>query len=382
MIESRGNSGWGSTMASAKRSTGTVVNGVFSFSHEIIAIITKGMTNFATLPNNTGLFEKYIDSAKLHDKHEFNELALKIFAYQAQNNLVYAQYLQLLGVDYKLVNHITRIPFLPVRFFKSHAIKSSQFDAEAVFESSNTGQGGSSKHHVKETEWYDFLAQYCFQFYFDHPANYCHLALLPSYLERQSSSLVHMINRFCSLSKFKQSGTYLNEHQQLYDNLLFNKNNQIPTILWGVTFGLLDFIDAYNLSFDGLHIIETGGMKGRRKEITRHELYEKLSQALPGCIIHSEYGMTEMLSQCYSMVRGLFTAPPHVRMLVRDTNDPLSCYVYGKHKGLNVIDLGNFDTCSFIALEDLGTVHQDGSFEVLGRFDFADVRGCNLMIKS
>jgi hypothetical protein len=264
--------------------------------------------------------------------------------------------------------------------FKSQDVKTGYFLEEAVFYSSSTSGQGQSRMLVKSLRTYEVISAHCFRFFLGDTASYCHLALLPSYLEREGSSLIYMMESFIRSSNYSESGFYLYNYRELYETMIRMRDQGTPVVLWGVTFALLDFANKYSIDFEGLHIIETGGMKGRGRELVRMELYEILSSSFKGGAIHSEYGMTEMMSQVYSHKDGLFSPPPHVKVMVRDVMDPLKTFSEGKHKGINVIDLSNVDTCCFLALGDMGNVYTDGQFEILGRIDFEDLRGCNLMI--
>lgn len=308
-------------------------------------------------------------------------MALALFEWQSKNNLIYKQYIDLIGVNPSNVKHYTQIPFLPVEFFKEHKIVSGKFEAEEVFTSSATTGSAHSRHYVKSFEEYLGVATYCFEYFRGSVKDYCHLALLPSYLERTGSSLIDMVRLFISESKYEESGFFLREYEDLNRILNENERRKIPTILWGVTFALLDFSEVFKGKLENTMIIETGGMKGRRKELTRSELYEIFYQRYGVKSVASEYGMTEMFSQCYSKESGRFHSPPHVRILGRELNDPFSVVETGRNKAVNVIDLANIYSCAFLSLSDLCNLYDDGSFEILGRVDMSEVRGCNLMIK-
>lgn len=315
------------------------------------------------------------------DAISFDQLALEVFYYQSQHNPLYQSYIQLLKVDPASVRQLEDIPFLPISFFKNYQIQSGEWKEVKVFTSSGTTGQSSSRHLVRDPDWYTQQARNGFQHFYGPPSQYCFLALLPSYLERTGSSLIHMAHDFIELSAFPQSGFFLDELEELSRRLQDNRSKGIPTILLGVSFALLDFADQYAQNLEGVIIMETGGMKGRRKEITRQTLHQVLSSAFQCTDIHSEYGMTELFSQAYSSQKGLFYPSPTMKILSREVTDPLSLQKPGKTGVLNIIDLANLDTISFIATDDLGRTYEDGSFEVLGRLDNSDVRGCNLMVQ-
>ena len=317
----------------------------------------------------------------LSNEHDFEQAALTIFQIQAKNNSVYGQFVQNLGVEPKNVTQIADIPFLPIQFFKSKEIKTGTWQPEITFTSSGTTGATISQHQVKELALYkqSFLA--AFKRFYGEPSAYCILALLPAYLERTGSSLVLMADELIKQSSKSQSGFYLNDYLNLIETLKQLAQNNTPTLLLGVSFALLDVAEMLEgFNYPNLIVMETGGMKGRRKELIREELHAILMQAFGTNSIHSEYGMTELLSQAYSKGKGLYQSPPWMKISTRDTTDPLSMVAPGATGGLNVIDLANLYSCSFIATEDLGRVYGDGSFEVLGRFDQSDIRGCNLMV--
>ncbi len=312
---------------------------------------------------------------------QFEAAALKIFRFQAQNCSIYKQFIQSLNIDCDAVISIYDIPFLPVEFFKSHAILSTNSLPEVVFTSSGTTGQITSSHYVSNVGLYQQSFRKAFQYFYGDIKNYCVLALLPAYLERDGSSLVYMAQDFINQSQNPDSGFYLYNHDDLYCQLQKQKKADKPTLLLGVTFALLDFVENYQVDFPELIVMETGGMKGRRKEMIRQELHDILSRGFGVKTIHSEYGMTELLSQAYSKGDGIFNCPPWMRIITRDTNDPISTLKNGDRTGgINIIDLANINSCSFIATQDLGKIYPDGAFEVLGRFDNADIRGCNLLI--
>lgn len=321
------------------------------------------------------------DIFKVKDQETFRVTALEVFYYQARHTPVYRDYLATLGVDISTIKEPEQIPFLPIEFFKSHEVMVEWKTAEVVFESSGTTGSQTSKHHVADSSLYRESFLRGFYGFYGSPENLCILALLPSYLERSGSSLVYMADHLIKWSKHPDSGFYLDNLEELASVLKQRNNDQHPTLLLGVSFALLDLARQHPLSlWDHITLMETGGMKGRREEMVRSELHAQLKEAFQCSAIHSEYGMTELLSQAYSSGEGRFTCPPWMKVLVRDPNDPLSLQAPGQSGGLNIIDLANLNSCSFIATGDLGKLHEDGSFEVLGRFDQSDIRGCNLLL--
>jgi Acyl-protein synthetase, LuxE len=311
-------------------------------------------------------------------------MALKTFELQYNYNEIYKIYVDTLGVDAALVNTIECIPFLPVQFFKTNIIRTTQFKAGAIFESSGTTGENTSRHYVKDVSLYKKSFTNGFNLFYGEPRKWCILALLPGYIERQNSSLITMANDLIKESNNAYGGFYLNNEEELYQALLHNESRQQPTLLIGVTFALLDFAEKYSMQLVYTTVMETGGMKGRREEITREEVHKILQDKLGVRNIHSEYGMTELLSQAYSKGRGLFQCPPWMRVLVREENDPFAITQSpGKQKPstglLNIIDLANIYSCAFIATDDAGKLYQNGSFEVLGRRDTSDLRGCSLL---
>ncbi len=314
----------------------------------------------------------------LNDK-TFNDKAIEIFHYQYNNNKLYAEFVKNFSIDVNNIKHYTQIPFLPIEFFKSHKIKSGNFEEEKVFLSSGTSGVLQSKHYVKSLDIYKQSFHASFQFFYGDINEYCIIALLPSYLEREGSSLVYMANDFIKNSVYEESGFYIDDHKSLMEKLSLLAGRKQKTIILGVTFGLLDLAETFSLDFPELIIMETGGMKGRREEMIREDVHDKLKKQFKLNNIHSEYGMTELMSQAYSKGEGKFFYPPWMRILCREINDPLSLQTNHKTGGINIIDLANLYSCSFIASQDLGRTYDDNSFEVLGRFDNSDIRGCNLM---
>lgn len=312
-------------------------------------------------------------------KEVFTPTALEIFRFQYDNNPVYRLYTDTLGIRPGNVQEIRDIPFLPVSFFKTHPVKTTDFTPEVVFESSGTTGTRGSLHEVKDLSLYKRSFMAAFERFYGPVKDWCIIGLLPAYLERSNSSLVVMADELIRQSGHPDSGFYLYEHDTLYTLLEKLERQGQKTLLIGVTFALLDFAEKYSLSLRHTVVMETGGMKGRRKEITRPELHDFLTQRLGLKAIHAEYGMTELLSQAYSDGQGLFTCPPWMQVLPRKEDDPLETRLQGEGI-LNIIDLANIYSCCFLATEDIGRVYPDGSFEVSGRVDNSDIRGCSLMV--
>ena len=316
----------------------------------------------------------------------FNELALELFNYQYQNNEVYRQYCNLLKIRAGNINSPEKIPFLPISFFKSHIIKTTEFEPDIIFESSGTTKNISSKHYVKDISIYKKSFTTCFEKFYG-PAKYkCILGLLPSYLEQKNSSLILMTEDLIKTSSNDLSGFYLYDHEKLHRTLMHNELLKMPTLLIGVTYALLDFAEKYPMQLRHTIVMETGGMKGRREEMTRQEVHIKLQTQLGVSLVHSEYGMTELLSQAYSKGDGIFHCPGWMKVLIREEDDPFEI-VPAKNVNdkpitgvLNIIDLANMYSCCFIATDDVGKLHRNESFEVLGRMDNSDIRGCSLMV--
>jgi hypothetical protein len=330
------------------------------------------------IPNTHELEEKVF---AISNEETFQTIALEVYHFQYNNNPVYKTYCDVLAKTPASVTQVRQIPFLPVSFFKSHSIITTDFDPQLVFKSSGTTGMTSSTHYVKKARLYETSFLTCFQKFYGPVEDYCVVGLLPSYLEKGESSLVYMVKRLVEKSGHSESGFYLYDLKKLHKTLEQLESSGQKTILIGVTYALLEFAAAYPGSLKNTIVMETGGMKGRRKELTRAELYEELKKGLGVTEIHSEYGMTELLSQGYS-VNGLFRTPPWMKILLRDETDPLSIVDQqtASSGAINVIDLANFYSCSFIATEDIGKIHVDGSFEVLGRMDNTDIRGCSLMV--
>ncbi len=318
---------------------------------------------------------------QIESEDDFNACALEVFRYQVENIPVYNRFIQLLKNDIKGIKHYKQIPFLPVAIFKSHYMISNNENAETVFTSSGTTGAITSKHPVAKVVLYEESFMNGFERYFGPVDDYCIIGLLPAYLERTGSSLVYMVKHLIEKSKHKSSGFYLNQYADLKSLLQQLKNQNQKTILIGVTFALLDMAENFAVDFPDLIVMETGGMKGRRKEIVREELHQILTKGFGVEKIHSEYGMTELLSQAYSKGEGLFNCQPWMKILIREINDPHNYVSNGITGGVNIIDLANYYSCSFIATQDLGKKFGDHHFEIVGRFDNADLRGCNLMVQ-
>ncbi|MCK9449681.1 MAG: acyltransferase [Bacteroidales bacterium] len=311
---------------------------------------------------------------------DFESLALEIFRFQYAANAVYREYCDLIHRTPDKVTDLFSIPFLPVSFFRSHRISSTARPVEAVFSSSGTSGQATSYHNITDLAFYERSFTEGFRLFYGDPKQYCLLALLPSYLERQQSSLVFMADSLIRQTRHADSGFYLYDYEKLSRKLKKLKANGQPSLLLGVSFALIDLVQQYPIDFPELIVMETGGMKGRRKEMIRSELHKELSNGFGVDKIHSEYGMTELLSQAYSKGDGIFDTPPWMRVLIREINDPFALYSKNKSGGINIIDLANIESCAFIEVEDLGRLNDTGQFEVLGRFDHSQARGCNLLI--
>lgn len=310
---------------------------------------------------------------------DFERLAMQAFYFQYMNNPVYREYCDLLYVDAGAINYIADVPFMPVEFFKSHKVLCDGREAEVVFTSSSTTGSIPSSHYVADAELYRKAFTAGFEQFYGKPSDFCILGLLPAYLERNGSSLVYMVDELAKLSGDSNSGFFLHNHEELYETICRLEQTSRKYILIGVSFALLDFAEKYRLQMKNGIVMETGGMKGRRKEMVRSELHSILKDSFGVKSIHSEYGMTELLSQAYSFGDGLYRNSATMKVLVREPNDPLCVHASG-NGALNVVDLANIYSCSFLQTSDLGQVFDDGSFSVSGRFDSADVRGCNLMV--
>jgi hypothetical protein len=309
--------------------------------------------------------------------------ALQTFNFQYHHNLVYQQWCDSLNFlsESNPNSRLSQIPFLPISFFKSHEVVTTKFNPSFIFESSGTTTSINSKHFIKDIHFYKQSFNQAFQQFYGNLNDWCIIGLLPSYLERNNSALVMMVDDFIKQSNHAKSGFYLNDFYSLKNTLEQLEADQQKTLLIGVTFALLDFAEQFPMQLKHTTIMETGGMKGRKKEITRTEAHQRLKQAFDLPMIHSEYGMTELLSQAYAKQDGKFVCPPWMKVLVRDEDDPLLVKESGSGC-LNIIDLANQFSCSFIATDDVGIVYEDGSFEVNGRLDNSDIRGCSLLISN
>lgn len=310
----------------------------------------------------------------------FESKALEVFKYQANHNAVYQEYISYLNTSISSINKIEDIPFLPIDFFKTHIVKTGNFEVSKVFKSSGTSQMNRSSHFIKDLSLYEKSFTLGFEHFYGKLEDYCILALLPSYLENPQSSLIYMIDKWISISQ-NENSAYVKADESLIELLQILNDKQQPTILIGVSFALWELAEKFKTPLPNIIFMETGGMKGRRKEITRKELHEIILHAFDLKSIHSEYGMGELLSQAYSKGNGFFNAPPWVRVLSRPINEPKGKTIFGETGLIKIIDLANMHSCAFIETSDLGKVYQDGSFEILGRLDYADVRGCNLLIQ-
>ena len=311
-------------------------------------------------------------------------MALEIFFLQAENNEVYKKYLESLNVIPETIDSIEKIPFLPISFFKTHQVTTFNFQPETVFESSGTTGQNTSRHHVKSLALYQKSFMKAFNLFYGNPENWCILGLLPGYLERENSSLIVMVNELIKKSKNKYSGFYLHDHEKLYKAIIHNEIINQPTLLIGVTYALLDFAEKYSMKLEKTVMMETGGMKGKREEMTRPEVHDILKNKFSLKQVHSEYGMTELLSQAYSKGDGFFRSAPWMKVLLREYNDPFSIISTSPTEKpvnglINIIDLSNLHSCCFIATDDVGKIYKNNTFEVLGRRDMSDLRGCSLL---
>jgi len=314
------------------------------------------------------------------DDKNFEQHALTVFQYQAKHCKVYSKFLNLLHFDILKVKNIDQIPFLPIQFFKTHKIVSSKNKVQEVFLSSGTTEMTQSRHYITDIQFYKNSYLKGFQYFYGNIDDYIILALLPNYLERKGSSLVYMVDDLIKKSNSVDSGFYLNNLNELSNKLTILDKQKKKILLIGVSYALLDLIEFKKFDLKNTIIMETGGMKGKRKELVKEELHQELCLGFGVKKIHSEYGMTELLSQAYSTGDGIFKTPPWMKVLTRDTEDALTILPKNRAGGINVIDLANINSCSFIATQDLGKIHSDDSFEILGRFDNSDIRGCNLMV--
>ena len=315
---------------------------------------------------------------KIKTIDDFESMAVKIFKYQFDNNKIYRSFCDLINKNPSDITNSNQIPFLPIKFFKSHTVLSSNQSIEKKFISSGTTNTNLSTHYITDLKLYESSFENSFKYFFGDIKEFTILALLPSYLENKNSSLIYMADKLIKKTNRKNSGFYLDNYIELKDKLIELKNEKV--ILIGVTFALLNLIEKFNFKLPNLTIVETGGMKGRRKEMIRNELHTKLINGFGTNLICSEYGMTELLSQAYSTNNGIFQCPPWMKIHIREPQDALSFKKNGITGGVNVIDLANINSCSFIATEDLGKKNDENNFEILGRFDNSDIRGCNLLV--
>ncbi len=330
------------------------------------------------MSNNSQSFKELLTGPQSFD---FDDVALDLFRYQARENAVYQNYLSQLKIDPASVFSIEKIPFLPIEFFKSQEVKTGKFEPEVIYQSSGTTQQSRSRHLVADEAFYLQNTARIFEDFYGPLTEHVFLALLPSYLEQGNSSLIAMVSYFIKESGQKQEGFYLNQLNGLEKAINAAKTSGKKVVLFGVTYALLDMAELVTQTdLSEVIIFETGGMKGRRREMIREELHGILTKAFNVPTIHSEYGMTELLSQAYSKGAGIFELPATMKILLRDLNDPFDIRTNLRSGGINVIDLANIDSCAFLETKDIGKLHPDGTFEVLGRFDNSDIRGCNLMV--
>ena len=313
------------------------------------------------------------------DDKNFEQIAFEVFQFQYTNNNIYKSYCDLLEKTPSNIGDISSIPFLPISFFKSHSVICTK-KYDKVFHSSGTTNVNLSKHYVSDIHIYEqsFLKNFIDNY--GDPKDYVILGLLPNYMENENSSLIYMVNTLIELSDSNDSGFFLKEYDFILEKIKSLSKENKKIILIGVSYALLDLTESKNLNFENTIIIETGGMKGRRREMIKKELHETLKERTGLKKIHSEYGMTELLSQAYSKGDGIFSCPNWMRVFIRDINDPNFLYSNNKSGGINIIDLANINSCSFIATEDMGSLHKNGNFEIMGRIDHTDTRGCNLLV--
>jgi phenylacetate-coenzyme A ligase PaaK-like adenylate-forming protein len=319
------------------------------------------------------IFQKYNNAG-------FSEKSLEVFGYQSRNVPVYKQFIHHLGINPDTITSIDQIPFLPIDLFKSQKILVEGKVENLIFESSGTGGMERSRHYVADPLLYEQSFTETFRYFYGEPSEWCFIALLPSYLERGGSSLIYMCDHLIKLSGYKDSGFYLYDFESLAEKLVRLQNSGQKTLLIGVSFALYDFAEKYKIEIPDIVIMETGGMKGRKKEILRQELHDHIKTSFGVKSVHSEYGMTELFSQSYSLKDGIFSCPPWMKVFTAEIHDPFHLQAPGETGTLNIIDLANLNSCSFIATSDLGKTNVDGSFEVLGRLDNSDIRGCNLLV--
>jgi len=323
--------------------------------------------------------DKIIDKVfDIKSEEDFKKICFEIFKYQVDYNPIYSAYCEII-LKGKNPNKLTDIPFLPISFFKEEQIICQGQKIEEIFLSSGT-TGKQSKHLISDLSIYKSSFRKTFELFYADITDYCILSLLPNYREREGSSLIYMVDDFIKNSKHPDSGFYLNDYKKLTQTLIELENKNQKTILFGVSYALLDLAEQFPQKLSNTIIIETGGTKGNRKEILKEELHESLKSCFKTKTIHSEYGMTELLSQSYSKGNGIFKSPPWKKVLIRDINDPLSFVDNNITGGINIIDLSNIYSCPFIATQDLGKKYNDDSFSIIGRYDNSDVRGCNLLV--
>jgi phenylacetate-coenzyme A ligase PaaK-like adenylate-forming protein len=328
------------------------------------------------------VFNKHIDKIITNlSVSAFNETAIELFHFQYKNNKIYRQFVDLNHFDVNKIKSVEQIPFLPIEFFKTTVIISGNQNPENYFESSGTGGTVKSRHYIKDINIYKKSFLNGFTHFYGNIKDYTILAVLPNYIEQQHSSLLYMIKNLIEMTGNAESGFYLYNLKELADKLMDLKSKKKKIILFGVSYALLDLAEQFPMNLNDVIVFETGGMKGRRKELLKEELHTVLKQAFKISSIHGEYGMTELFSQAYSKGNGIYTSPPWMKVLIRDTNDPKNIISYNKTGGINVIDLANIYSCGFIATQDLGKLSPNNTFEVMGRFDNSDIRGCNLMIE-
>jgi phenylacetate-coenzyme A ligase PaaK-like adenylate-forming protein len=324
-----------------------------------------------------------IDSNKIlniSSSQEFEEFSIQIFNQQFEKNTIYREFCRLTGKNPSNIKSSFEIPFLPIQFFKTHKIISSNQPIRKTFHSSGTTKDNLSKHHITDLKLYEDCFLKIFMDFYGHPSKYNIIALLPTYLENKNSSLIYMVNKLIEKSENKHSGFYLDNYKELKEKLLYLEGGGKKTILFGVSYALLNLIDFHKFKLKKTTIIETGGMKGNRKELIKSELHEILKNGFGVKNINSEYGMTELMSQAYSIHNEKFKSPPWMKIYIRESEDPMNIKIDNKSGGINIIDLANYNSCSFIATDDLGKLDKDGNFEILGRLDNSDQRGCNLLI--
>lgn len=324
-----------------------------------------------------------IDSNKIlniSSSQEFEKYSIEIFNYQFEKNTIYREFCRLIGKNPSNIRSSFEIPFLPIQFFKTHKIISSNQPIKKTFYSSGSTKNNLSKHHIIDLKLYEDCFLKIFMNFYGSPSQYNIIALLPTYLENKNSSLIYMVNKLIEKSENKHSGFYLDNYKELKEKLLYLEEGDKKTILFGVSYALLNLIDFHKFKLKKTIIIETGGMKGKRKELIKSELHQMLRIGFGVKNINSEYGMTELISQAYSIHNEKFKSPPWMKIYIRESEDPMNIKTDNKSGGINIIDLANYNSCSFIATDDLGKLDKNGNFEILGRLDNSDQRGCNLLI--